>query len=393
MFCVPPVHVPARSPRTDSIQTHERGGRWRARASGQQRAQPAAAAEHASTAGPREAPASALPPCVAYEDDDLLVVNKPAGALLPPRFPPASRLHARADPARPVGGNSPPQAGSALPSINSAARPPPPGWATHAPAPFASEGVYDWLRSRDPRWARLAIIHRLDKETSGLLVFGAGLALLAPRASRPLPSNARGRPLSRAPRGRRRVVPTTTPARPPRTPQASPRLRTRASRSSSPRGRRTRRTRSSCPCPGAPGHPPAAAAAAAVLTAAARSSRGCSSSRRSPRVRRSAQRSAPSSPSLGRSLTALPRSPLGVREHRREGDAAAGRVGAGAVLHPAPGGGVRERGHGRQAGRGARAQPSSCSPTHLSCFARRATHVRACSRLSPPRRPPRRRMP
>jgi 23S rRNA (cytosine1962-C5)-methyltransferase len=48
----------------------------------------------------------------------------------------------------------------------------PAGWNTHAPAPFAGEGIYDWLRHREPRWARLAIIHRLDKETSGLLVFG-----------------------------------------------------------------------------------------------------------------------------------------------------------------------------------------------------------------------------
>ncbi len=48
----------------------------------------------------------------------------------------------------------------------------PPGWNTHAPAPFAGEGVYDWLRHREPRWATLALLHRLDKETSGLLVFG-----------------------------------------------------------------------------------------------------------------------------------------------------------------------------------------------------------------------------
>lgn len=47
----------------------------------------------------------------------------------------------------------------------------PAGWNTHAPAPFAGEGVYDWLRHREPRWATLAIIHRLDKETSGVLVF------------------------------------------------------------------------------------------------------------------------------------------------------------------------------------------------------------------------------
>lgn len=64
------------------------------------------------------------PPCVVWEDEDLLVVNKP------------------------------------------------PGWNTHAPAPFAGEGIHDWLKHREPRWARLAIVHRLDKDTSGLMVFG-----------------------------------------------------------------------------------------------------------------------------------------------------------------------------------------------------------------------------
>jgi 23S rRNA (cytosine1962-C5)-methyltransferase len=63
-------------------------------------------------------------PCVIYEDEHLLVINKPAG-------------------------------------MN-----------THAPSPFAGEGIYDWLRHREARWARLAIIHRLDKETSGVMVFG-----------------------------------------------------------------------------------------------------------------------------------------------------------------------------------------------------------------------------
>ena len=63
-------------------------------------------------------------PCVIFEDEHLLVVNKPAG------------------------------------------------WNTHAPSPYAGEGIYDWLRHREPRWSSLAIIHRLDKETSGLLVFG-----------------------------------------------------------------------------------------------------------------------------------------------------------------------------------------------------------------------------
>ncbi len=63
-------------------------------------------------------------PCMIFEDEHLLVVSKPAG------------------------------------------------WNTHAPSPFAGEGIYDWLRHREPRWASLAIIHRLDKETSGVLVFG-----------------------------------------------------------------------------------------------------------------------------------------------------------------------------------------------------------------------------
>jgi 23S rRNA (cytosine1962-C5)-methyltransferase len=63
-------------------------------------------------------------PCVIFEDEHLLVVNKPAG------------------------------------------------WNTHAPGPHAGEGIYNWLRAREPRWASLAIIHRLDKETSGILVFG-----------------------------------------------------------------------------------------------------------------------------------------------------------------------------------------------------------------------------
>jgi 23S rRNA (cytosine1962-C5)-methyltransferase len=61
---------------------------------------------------------------IVYEDEDLLVVHKPAG-------------------------------------MN-----------THSPAPFAGEGIYEWLRHREPRWATLAILHRLDKDTSGILLFG-----------------------------------------------------------------------------------------------------------------------------------------------------------------------------------------------------------------------------
>ena len=65
-----------------------------------------------------------MAPCVIFEDEHLLVVHKPAG------------------------------------------------WNTHAPGPFAGEGIYDWLKHREPRWSSLAILHRLDKETSGVLVFG-----------------------------------------------------------------------------------------------------------------------------------------------------------------------------------------------------------------------------
>lgn len=65
-----------------------------------------------------------LPPCVLHEDDHLLVVKKPHG------------------------------------------------WNTHSPSPYAGEGIYDWLKHREPRWANLALIHRLDKETSGVMVFG-----------------------------------------------------------------------------------------------------------------------------------------------------------------------------------------------------------------------------
>lgn len=64
----------------------------------------------------------------------------------------------------------------------------PSGWNTHAPSPFAGEGIYDWLRHREPRWSSLAIIHRLDKETSGLIVFGK-----TPLANRSLTEQFAGR--------------------------------------------------------------------------------------------------------------------------------------------------------------------------------------------------------
>lgn len=70
--------------------------------------------------------AGGTPPCVLHEDEDLLVVSKPAG------------------------------------------------WNTHAPSPWTGEGIYEWLRDREARWAGLSILHRLDKDTSGVLVFGLG---------------------------------------------------------------------------------------------------------------------------------------------------------------------------------------------------------------------------
>ena len=72
-------------------------------------------------------------PAILHEDADLLVVNKPAG-------------------------------------IN-----------THAPGPWAGDGLYEWLRDHHPRWDTLAIAHRLDKDTSGVLVF-----TLSPAAQRSL---------------------------------------------------------------------------------------------------------------------------------------------------------------------------------------------------------------
>lgn len=47
----------------------------------------------------------------------------------------------------------------------------PPGINTHAVNLDGSAGIYDWLRHREPRWATLATHQRLDKETSGVLLF------------------------------------------------------------------------------------------------------------------------------------------------------------------------------------------------------------------------------
>lgn len=81
-----------------------------------------------------------MTPCVIFEDEHLLVVSKPAG------------------------------------------------WNTHAPSPYAGEGMYDWLRHREPRWGTLAILHRLDKDTSGVLLFGK-----TPLANRSLTEQFTGR--------------------------------------------------------------------------------------------------------------------------------------------------------------------------------------------------------
>ena len=61
---------------------------------------------------------------ILFEDDHLLVVNKPSG-------------------------------------IN-----------THQPDQFAPDGIHEWLTKREPRWRTLSILQRLDKDTSGVMVFG-----------------------------------------------------------------------------------------------------------------------------------------------------------------------------------------------------------------------------
>lgn len=61
---------------------------------------------------------------ILFEDDHLLVVNKPSG-------------------------------------IN-----------THKPDRFAPDGIHEWLTKREARWQTLSILQRLDKDTSGVIVFG-----------------------------------------------------------------------------------------------------------------------------------------------------------------------------------------------------------------------------
>lgn len=68
----------------------------------------------------------------------------------------------------------------------------PAGWNTHAPDPFAPAGLYEWLRSREPRWATLATMHRLDKDTSGVLLFAK-----TPRARQSLSQQFAGRAVAK----------------------------------------------------------------------------------------------------------------------------------------------------------------------------------------------------
>ncbi len=48
----------------------------------------------------------------------------------------------------------------------------PSGINTHKPDRFAPDGIHEWLTKRTPRWAKLSILHRLDKDTSGVMLFG-----------------------------------------------------------------------------------------------------------------------------------------------------------------------------------------------------------------------------
>jgi 23S rRNA (cytosine1962-C5)-methyltransferase len=69
----------------------------------------------------------------------------------------------------------------------------PPGINTHAAAPHSSDGMFEWLRRREPRWRSLTIHQRLDKETSGVLLFGK-----TPRADRALARQFEGRTIRKA---------------------------------------------------------------------------------------------------------------------------------------------------------------------------------------------------
>ncbi|MGD0016592.1 MAG: pseudouridine synthase [Verrucomicrobiia bacterium] len=48
----------------------------------------------------------------------------------------------------------------------------PSGINTHKPDRFTPDGIHEWLTRQKPSWRNLSILHRLDKDTSGVLVFG-----------------------------------------------------------------------------------------------------------------------------------------------------------------------------------------------------------------------------
>jgi 23S rRNA (cytosine1962-C5)-methyltransferase len=48
----------------------------------------------------------------------------------------------------------------------------PSGVNTHKPDRFAPDGIHEWLTKRRPGWRNLSILHRLDKDTSGVMLFG-----------------------------------------------------------------------------------------------------------------------------------------------------------------------------------------------------------------------------
>jgi 23S rRNA (cytosine1962-C5)-methyltransferase len=48
----------------------------------------------------------------------------------------------------------------------------PSGINTHKPDRFTPDGLHEWLTRQKPQWRNLSILHRLDKDTSGVLVFG-----------------------------------------------------------------------------------------------------------------------------------------------------------------------------------------------------------------------------
>jgi 23S rRNA (cytosine1962-C5)-methyltransferase len=52
----------------------------------------------------------------------------------------------------------------------------PSGLNTHRPDRFAIDGLHEWLSQRKPAWASLSVLHRLDKETSGVVIHGKSRA-------------------------------------------------------------------------------------------------------------------------------------------------------------------------------------------------------------------------